>query len=164
MNIAVRTGVLLAVGAAMRDCALLAAGGLLLAACMEERLDACPDRAHAWLRCLLGGALLVVAGSLLAAHTGSVLLGWWPVGQGAVPWLALALAPVVALGGLAWREVSPLHLAAALGAPAASLVALQGAPWAPCALAALAALVVTARGARHLGPVARGLSAPHHER
>jgi hypothetical protein len=164
MNNAVRAAILLAVGLVLRDCALLAAGVLLLAARMEDRLDATPDRAHAWLRCLLGGALLVVAGSLLAAHTGSVFLGWWPVSQGAVPLLALVLAPVVTLGGLAWREVSPLHLAAAVGAPTAMLAALQWAPWAPCAFAALAALCVIADGARHLGPVASGLAAPHHER
>jgi hypothetical protein len=163
MNNAVRAAILLAIGVVLRDCALLAAGVLLLAARMEDRLDACPDRAHAWLRCLLGGALLVVAGSLLAVHAGSVFLGWWPVGQRAAPMLALVLAPVVALGGLAWREVSPQHLAAALGAPAALLVALQWAPWAPCAFAALAAVYVIADGARHLGPVARGLAASHHE-
>ena len=164
MNNAVRAGILLAVGVALRDCALLAAGVLLLAARVEDRLDACPDRAHAWLRCLLGGALLVIAGGLLAAHTSSVFLGWWPVGHGAAPMLALVLAPVAALGGLAWREVSLLHLAAALGAPAALLAALQWAPWAPCALAALAAFYAIVDGARHLGPVARGLAAPHHER
>jgi hypothetical protein len=164
MNNAVRAGILLAVGVALRDCALLAAGVLLLAARMEDRLDDAADRAHACLRCLLGGALLVVAGGLLAAHTSSVFLGWWPVGNGAVPAQALVLAPVVALGGLAWREVSLLHLAAALGAPAALLAAAQWAPWATCALAALAALYVIADGVRHLGPIARGLAAPHHER
>jgi hypothetical protein len=164
MSNAVRAAVLLAVGVLLRDCALLAAGVLLWAAHTQDRLDACPDRAHAWLRCLLGGALLVAAGGLLAAHTSSVFLGWWPVGRDAVPLLPLVLAPVVALGGLAWRELSPLHLTAALGAPAALLVALQWAPWATCAFAALAALYVIADGARHLGPVARGLAAPHHER
>lgn len=164
MTNAVRATVLLGVGLLLRDCALLAAGVLLLGAHTQERLDACPDRTHAWLRCLLGGALLVAAGGLLATHTSSVFLGWWPVGHDAVPLLALALAPVVALGGLAWREVSSLHLAAAVGAPAAMLAALQWAPWAPCALAALVALYVVADGARQLGPVAGGLAARHHGR
>ena len=165
---AIRASIVLAVGVALRDCALLAAGVLLLAARLDERLDAAPDRTRAWLRCLLGGALLIAAGSLLAAHTGSVVFGWWPVDTRGMPSLALALtlvtAPVAALGGLAWREVSPRHLVAAVGAPATLLASMQWAPWLPCAFAASVALYVTAAGARHLGPMARGLAAPHHER
>lgn len=163
MNTAARAWVLLAAGAALRDCALLAAGVLLLCAGQHDRLDATPDRAHAWLRCLLGGALLFVAGSLLAAHTGSVFFGWWPRGETSLPMLAWVLPPVVALGGLAWRDVTLLHTVAAVGAPAALLAALQWAPWAPCAFAALVALYAIADGTRHLGPMARGLAAPHHE-
>lgn len=163
MNNSLRAGVLLAAGVAMRDCALLAAGVLLLCASQRDRLDATPDRVHAWLRCLIGGALLVMAGSLLAAHTGSIFFGWWPVGPWRLPMLAWVLPPVVALGGLAWREVTLPHAVAALGAPAALLAALQWAPWAHCAFAALAALYAIADGARHLGPIARGLAASHLE-
>jgi hypothetical protein len=64
----------------------------------------------------------------------------------------------------AWRDITPLHAVAALGAPAALLAALQWAPWVPCAFAALAAMVAIADGARHLGPIARGLAASHSER
>ena len=163
MNNAVRAGFLLATGAALRDCALLAAGVLLLCASHRDRLDDIPDRAHAWLRCLIGGALLVTAGSLLAAHTSSVFFGWWPRSEMSLPMLAWLLPPVVALGGLTWREVTLPHAVAALGAPAALLAALQWAPWAPCAFAALAALYAIADGARHLGPIARGLAASHLE-
>jgi hypothetical protein len=117
MNNAVRAGFLLATGAALRDCALLAAGVLLLCANHRDRLDDIPDRAHAWLRCLIGGALLVTAGSLLAAHTGSVFFGWWPLGQWRLPMWAWVLPPIVALGGLAWREITLPHAVAALGQP-----------------------------------------------
>ena len=164
MSSSLRAGLLLAAGMAMRDCALLAAGVLLLCASQSDRLDATPDRVHAWLRCLIGGALLLVAGSLLAAHTGSVFFGWWPRGETSLPMLAWVLPPVVALGGLAWREVTLAHAVAALGAPAALLAALQWAPWAPCAFAALAALYAVADGVRQLGPMARGLAASHLER
>ena len=164
MNHAVRASILLAVGVALRDCALLASGVLLLSASQRDRLDATPDRAHAWLRCLIGGALLFAAGSLLVAHTGSVFFGWWPVGEKGSSMLGWVLPPVVALGGLAWRDVTMQHAAAALCAPAALLVALHGAPWAPCALAAMVALYAIADGARHLGPLARGLAASHLER
>jgi hypothetical protein len=164
MNNAVRAAVLLATGAALRDCALLASGVLLLCAGHRDRLDAMPDRAHAWLRCLLGGALLLLAGSLLAAHTGSVFFGWWPRGETSLPMLAWVMPPVVALGGLAWRDVTLPHAVAALGAPAALLAALHWAPWAPCAFAAVAALYAVADGARHLGPIARSLAASHFER
>jgi hypothetical protein len=158
-----RAWILLAVGAALRDCALLGAAVLLLCAHQHDRLDGAPDRAHAWLRCLLGGALLCVAGGLLAAHTGSVFFGWWPVSDPGLPLPGWLLAPLVALGGLAWREVSALHAAAALGVLGALLAAQQGAAWAPCAFAALAAAIAVANGARHLGPIARGLALPHHE-
>jgi hypothetical protein len=161
MSNAVRAAILLVTGAALRDCALLGAGVLLLCASHRDRLDDIPDRAHAWLRCLIGGALLVTAGSLLAAHTGSVFFGWWPVGQWRLPMWAWVLPPIVALGGLAWREITLPHAVAALGAPAAMLAASHGAPWAPCAFAALAALYAIADGARHLGPIARGLAASH---
>jgi hypothetical protein len=161
MNNPVRAGLLLATGAALRDCALLAAGVLLLCADHRDRLDDIPDRAHAWLRCLIGGALLVVAGSLLAAHTGSVFFGWWPRGDTSLPMWAWVLPPVVAVGGLAWREITLPHAVAALGAPTAMQAALHWAPWAPCAFAALAALYAIADGARHLGPIARGLAASH---
>ena len=167
MTSAIRAAILLAVGAALRDCALLAAGVLLLCANHRDRLDDIPDRAHAWLRCLIGGALLVTAGSVLAAHTGSVFFGWWPVGPWRLPmgaWVFWALPPIVALGGLAWREITLPHAVAALGAPAAMLAALHWAPWAPCAFAALAALYAVADGARQLGPMARGLAASHLER
>ena len=164
MSLAVRAWVLLATGVALRDCTLLAAAVLLLCGSHRERLDAMPDRAHAWLRCLLGGALLLLAGSLLAAHTGSVFFGWWPRGETSLPVLAWVLPPVVALGGLAWRDITLLHVVAAVGAPAALLAALHGAPWAPCAFAAVAALYAVADGARHLGPIARGLAASHLER
>ncbi len=164
MNNTVRAAILLATGMALRDCALLAAGVLLLCARHRDRLDAMPDRAHAWLRCMLGGALLLLAGSLLAAHTGSVFFGWWPRGETSLPMLAWVLPPVVALGGLAWRDVTLPHAVAALGAPAALLAALHWAPWAPCAFAAVAALYAAADGARHLGPIARGLAASHLER
>jgi hypothetical protein len=165
MNDAARASVLLAAGAAVRDCTLLAAGVLLLCAHQHDRLDGTPDRAHAWLRCLLGGALLLAAGSLLAAHTGSVYVGWWPVAAQALLGLALAplLVPVVAIGGLAWREVTPLHAAAALGAPATLWLAWHGAPWAPCAFAALAATYALFAGLHRLGPAARDLAASHHE-
>ena len=164
MNNSLRAAVLLAIGMAMRECTLLAAGVLLLCANQDERLDAAADRVHAWLRCLIGGALLVTAGSLLAVHTGSVFFGWWPVGQWRLPMLAWVLPPVVALGGLAWRDITPTHAVAALGAPAALLAALHWAPWAPCAFAAAAALYAVADGARQLGPIARDLAASHLER
>jgi hypothetical protein len=163
MTSAVRAAILLATGMALRDCALLGAGVLLLCANHRDRLDDMPDRAHAWLRCLIGGALLVTAGSLLAAHTGSVFFGWWPLGQWRLPMWAWVLPPVVALGGLTWREITLPHAVAALGAPSAMLAVLHLAPWAPCAFAALAALYAIADGARHLGPIARGLASPHHE-
>jgi len=164
MNNAARAAVLLAAGVALRDCALLASAVLLLCASQRDRLDATPDLAHAWLRCLLGGALLVSVGSLLAAHTGSVFFGWWPMDEHPWPMLAWVLPPVAALGGLAWREITALHAAAALGAPAALLATAHGAPWAPCALAALAAVYAIADGARHLGPLARDLAASHRDR
>ncbi len=164
MNLALRAWVLLATGAGLRDCTLLASGVLLLCASQHGRLDSTPDRAHAWLRCLLGGALLFAAGSLLAAHTGSVAAGWWPVTGPQLPLLAWALPPLLALGGLAWRDVTPLHLAAALGAPATVLVAHEWLPAAPCAFAALVAAYAVADGARHLGPIARDLALPHRER
>ncbi len=165
MNDAARASVLLAAGAALRDCTLLAAGVLLLGAHLRSRFDASPDRAHAWLQCLLGGAVLLVAGGLLAAHTGSVYLGWWPVTAQAPLGLALAplLVPVVAIGGLAWRDVTRLHAAAALGAPATLWLAWQWAPWAPCAFAALAATCALFAGLHRLGPAARDLAASHHE-
>ena len=163
MNNAMRAGVVLAVGVALRDCVLLASGVFLLCASHRDRLDATPDRAHAWLRCLIGGALLVAAGSLLAAHTGSVFFSWWPVGEWRLPMWAWVLAPVVALGGLAWREITLPHAVAALGAPAVLLATPHWAPWAPCAFAAVAALYAIADGARHLGPIARGLAASHLE-
>jgi hypothetical protein len=163
MDTTARAWVLLAAGAALRDCALLAAGVLLLCAGQHDRLDATPDRTHAWLRCLIGGALLLVAGGLLAAHTGSVFFGWWPRGEAGPSMLAWVLPPVVALGGLAWREVSLLRAVAALGAPAVLLAALQWAPWVPCAFATSAALYAVADGVRHLGPIARRLAASHLE-
>jgi hypothetical protein len=163
MNNNARAAILLAVGVALRDCALLAAGVLLLCASQREQLDATPDRAHAWLRCLIGGALLLAAGGLLAAHTGSVFFGWWPRGETSLPMPAWVLPPVVALGGLAWREVTRLHAVAAVGAPAVLLAALSWAPWTPCTFAASAALYAIFDGARHLGPIARGLAASRLE-
>jgi hypothetical protein len=164
MNHALRALILLAAGMALRDCVLLAGSVLLWSVHLNERVDACPDRAHAWLRCLLGGALLLLAGGLLAAHTAVVFFGWWPGAMNEAPRTATALLLVVVLGGFAWRELSLRHGLAALGALVALAATLPWAAWAPCAFAALVAALTLGDGARHLGPIARQLALPHRDR
>ena len=164
MSQAVRALILLAAGVALRDCVLLAGSVLLWSIHLHERVDASPDRAHAWLRCLLDGGLMLLAGGLLALHTAVVVFNWWPGATNATPLLTTALLLVAALGGLGWRELSLRHGLVAIGVLAALATALHWAPWAPCAFAALVALLTVGDGARHLGPIARELALPHHDR
>lgn len=164
MNHAIRALILLAAGVALRDCVLLAGSVLLWSIHLHERVDASPDRAHAWLRCLLDGGLMLFAGSLLALHTVVVFFSWWPGATNATPLLTTALLLVAALGGLGWRELTVRHGLAALGAVAALAPTTAWAPWAPCAFAVVIAVLTVGDGARHLGPIARQLALPHHDR
>lgn len=164
MNHALRAAILLAAGVALHDCVLLAGAVLLWSVHRNQRFEASPDRARAWLHCLLDGALLLLAGSLLAAHTAVVFFGWWPGTANATPPLAMALLLVAAFGGLAWRELSLRHGVVALGAAAALAATLPWTPWAPCAFAAVVAALTLGDGARHLGPMARQLAMSHFDR
>lgn len=158
MPTAARAAILLIGGALLRDCLLLAAGVMLLGLHLNQRLDECPDRAHAWLRCLLGGAGLLAAGALLAAHTAAVVLALWPAERLLDPWLGATLALIIAVGGLGAGEVTWRHFALALGLLAA---VLSRQPWAPCALAAASSVFAWVEGVRRLGPAARSLAARH---
>ena len=161
MSHAARAVVLLLLGAALRDCVLLGSAALVWGLHQQQRLDACPDRAHAWLHCVLGGATLLVTGALLAAHTASVLFGWWPVSPRHDTFVSATLAVVVAAGGLAPAQLSRQHAVLVVGVVA---VVLSRLPWAACAFAALVATLTAGNGARRLGPIARRLALPHHER
>jgi hypothetical protein len=160
MNNAVRAAILLLLGAALRDCVLLGSAALVWGLHQQQRLDACPDRAHAWLRCVLDGTTLLVAGALLAAHTAAVAFGWWPATPHFDAFVSAALALVIAVGGLAPEQLTRRHAPIALGVLA---VVLSRQPWAACAFALAASVLVVVDSLRHLGPIARGLAAPHRE-
>lgn len=164
MNHALRAVILLAAGVALRDCVLLAGSVVLWSMHLNERVEASPDRAHAWLRCLLDGALLLLAGGLLALHTAVVVFSWWPGATNTAPLLTVALLLVVAFGGLGWRELSLRHGLVAVGALAALATTTPWAPWAACAFAVLIAVITVGDGARHLGPMARQLALSHRDR
>ena len=164
MNHALRAALLLAAGVVLRDCVLLAGCVVLWSLHLNERVDASPDRAHAWLRCLLDGALLLLAGGLLALHTAAVVFGWWPGATNATPLLSIALLLMAALGGLGWRELSLHHGLVAIGALAALATTTPWAPWAACAFALLIAVITVGDGARHVGPMARQLALSHLDR
>lgn len=164
MNHALRALVLLGAGLALRDCVLLAGSVVVWSVHLHERIEASPDRAHAWLRCLVDGALLLLAGGLLALHTAVVVFSWWPGATNAAPLLTLALLLVAALGGLGWRELSLRHGLVAIGALAALAGTQPWAPWASCAFAVLIAVITVGDGARHVGPMARQLALSHRDR
>lgn len=117
MNVkaAPRAAVLVAGGLLLRDCTLLAAGLVLCSVHVEQRLDAAPDRSRAWLCCVLDGLLLLLGGSLLAAHTAAVFFGWLPMRTDTGALASAALLLVATLGGLAWREITVRHVAAVVG-------------------------------------------------
>jgi hypothetical protein len=158
MQTAARAAILLVGGALLRDCLLLAAGVMLLGLHQHQRLDECPDRAHAWLRCVLGGAWLFVAGALLMAHTTAVVLGWWPSVRHWDPLVSAALALSVAVGGLSTAQVTWRHGLLAAGVLAA---VLSRRDWAACALAASVAVLALVDALRRLGPMSKALAARH---
>jgi hypothetical protein len=161
VNHATRALVLLLLGAALRDCLLLGAGLLVWSEHRARRLDACPDRAHAWMRCVLDGAALLAAGSVLALHTASVALGWWPRTLDINPLVSATLALAVAIGGLSADDLTRRHGAIGLGV---LTVALSQTPAMACAFAALVSAAALFDGTRHLGSGSRALAAPHDER
>ena len=161
MNHGARALALLLLGAALRDCVLLGAAVLVWSEHCAQRLDACPDRAHAWTRCMLDGATLLAMGAALALHTASVAFGWWPRVEFLNPLVSATLALVIAIGGLSAEQLTRRHGAVALGVVAA---ALSQAPSVACAFAVLVAAVSLFDGARHLGSMSRALAAPHDER
>lgn len=161
MSHAARALVLLLLGAALRDCVLLGSAALVWGQHQQQNLDACPDRTHAWLRCVLGGTTLLVIGALLAAHTASVFFGWWPASPRDDTLVLATLALAVAAGGLTSAQLTYRHAVLAIGVVA---VVLSHLPWAACAFAVLVATLTAGHGARHLGPMARGLALPHQER
>jgi hypothetical protein len=161
VNHAARAAVLLLLGAALRDCLLLAAGLLVWSEHRAQGLDACPDRAHAWLRCLTNGAVLLAGGSLLALHTASVAFGWWPRLLEVNALVSATLALAMAIGGLSIDDLTRRHAAIALGV---LTVALSQMPWMACVFAALVSAAALFDGMRHLGSGSRALAAPHDER
>jgi hypothetical protein len=156
-----RAMVLLVAGLALRDCVLLATGVMVWGIARQQRLTARPDRAHAWLACVIDGGAMLAVGALLAANTALVVLGWWPSWTPLATPVAAALALVVAVGGLTPAQVTRRHLLLGAGVVAA---ALARQPWAACAFALLVAAATLADGARLLGPVSRALAARHDER
>jgi hypothetical protein len=161
VNHAARAALLLVLGIALRDCVMLAASVLVCSEHLSQRLQACPDRAHAWPRCVLNGAALLGAGAVLATHTAVTFFGWWPAAHPLGGLASAALLLVVALGGLHWRQLTFRHAAIVLGMVAAAWLPIAGAA---CAFAALVAAVALVDGLRHLGPMSRALAAPHQER
>ncbi len=161
MSHAARTAVLLLWGVALRDCVLLGSAALVWGVHQQQQLDACDDRAHAWLRCVLDGTTLLITGALLAAHTASVFFGWWPVAPRYEMFVSASMAVVIAIGGLAPEQLTRRHALLMIGVVA---VAVSRLPWGACAFAVLVALQTAGNGARHLGPIARRLAVPHHER
>jgi hypothetical protein len=158
---AARAVALLVLGIALRDCVMLAASVLMYSEHLSQRLHACPDRAHAWPRCVLNGAALLGAGAVLAAHTAVTFFGWWPAAHPLGGLASAALLLVVALGGLHWRQLTIRHAAIVLGMVAAMWLPMAAVA---CAFAALVAAVALADGLRHLGPMSRALAAPHQDR
>jgi sugar phosphate permease len=158
---ALRAALLLAAGVALRDCLLLATGTLVFGIHQQQRLAACPDREHAWLRCVIDGSALLAVGALLAAHTAAVSLGWWPSWTPLHAVAAATLALVVAVGGLAAQQLTWRH---GLIAAATVAVVVARQPWAACAFAATAAAFTLSEAVRHLGPLARTLALPHDQR
>jgi hypothetical protein len=140
---------------------VLATGVMVWGIARQQRLTAQPDRAHAWLACVLDGGTMLAAGTLLAANTALVVLGWWPAWTPLDAPVAAALALVVAIGGLAPAQVTRRHVLVGAGVVAA---ALSRQPWAACAFALLMAAATLTDGARLLGPVSRALAARHDER
>lgn len=161
VNHAARAALLLLLGVVLRDCVMLAASVLVWSEHLSQRLHACPDRAHAWPRCVLNGAALLGAGAALATHTAVTFFGWWPASHPLSGLASAALLLVVALGGLHWRQLTVRHAAIVLGMVAAASMPIAGTA---CAFAALVAAVALADGLRHLGPMSRALAAPHQER
>jgi hypothetical protein len=161
MTHAVRALILLALGVALRDCLLLGAGVVVWSEHRSQRLDACPDRAHAWVACVLDGGALLAAGTALAAHTAAVLFGWWPRAISIDPFVTATLALAIAIGGLGQGQLKWRHGAIAVGVIAATL---SRSAWAACAFAALVALAALVDGVRHLGPMSGALAASHDER
>lgn len=161
MNPAARAAILLLLGAALRDCLLLATAVLVWSEHRAQRLDDCPDRAHAWMRCMLNGALLLGAGSLLALHTASVGFGWWPRALEVNALVSATLALAIAVGGLSIDDLTRRHAVIALGV---LTVALSQMPWMACVFAALVSAAALFDGTRHLGSISRALAAPHDER
>jgi hypothetical protein len=161
MNHAARALALLLLGAALRDCLLLGAGLLVWSEHRARRLDACPDRAHAWMRCVLNGAVLLAVGSLLALHTASVWFAWWPRALELNALVSATLALAIAIGGLSTDDLTRRHAALALGV---LTVSLSQAPWMACAFAALVSVAALFDGVRHLGPMARALGVSHDQR
>jgi hypothetical protein len=161
MSHAARGVVLLLLGAALRDCVLLGSAALVWGLHQQQRLDACPDRAHAWLRCVLDGTTLLITGVLLAAHTASVFFGWWPTTPRYDAFVSATLAVVIAVGGLAPEQLTRRHAVLMSGVVAVALARL---PWGGCAFALCAAVFAVADGLRHLGPQSRALAAPHDQR
>jgi hypothetical protein len=161
MSHAARALFLLALGAAFRDCLLLAAALAVWSEHRAQRLDACADRTHAWVACVLNGSALLAAGFALALHTASVLLGWWSRAFVIEPFVGATLGLAIAIGGLGQEQLTWRHGALAAGVIVATL---SQTGWMACAFAALVALGALIDGARHLGPMSRALSAPHDER
>lgn len=161
MNHVARAAVLLLLGAALRDCVLLGSAALVWGLHQQQRLDACPDRAHAWLRCVLDGTTLLITGALLAAHTASVFLGWWPATPRYDVFVSASLAVIIAVGGLAPQQLTRRHAVLMCGVVA---VALSRLAWGACAFALCAAVFAVVDGLRHLGPQSRALAAPHDQR
>jgi hypothetical protein len=161
MSHAARAALLLVAGVALRDCVVLATGVMVWGIARQQRLSALPDRAHAWLACVLDGGAMVAAGVLLAANTALVVLGWWPAWTPLDALVAAALSLGVAVGGLTPAQVTWRHLLVGAGVVAA---ALSRQPWAACAFASLVAVATLIDGAYLLGTVSRTLAARHDER
>lgn len=165
LSYATRAVVALAAGWAMGDCVLFAASLLLWSAHLQRELaDTADDRAHAWLRVVAQGVVLIGLGVVLAAHTLAVFLGAW-TGQNAQPWLSAALVLLLGLPSVTPAAPAALHRALlALALIAALAPPLASVAWAPCAFAALAVVLACGHGIYQIGPVARGLAVPWRAR